>query len=223
MRVDAVTRRPKKTRLALPSADTAVVMYACDMYLRCVPAICPRDILLRYPHVIPHCDTSSVDQVQENVLTTVAEYLVAGVLKPEAGSAMLFTGDVTHAGLPVASGARAVLVASFSRKGRVRAKSESGGSSGSSLEEAEQLTEEGLVRKVYSCGTVHYYMGEKDARLVRAVFPDRTEEHFEGERDQERLVRSVLPNGTEEHFEGEMGAERLVSKTLPDGTVEYFA
>ena len=70
------------------------------------------------------------------------------VLKPEAGSAMLFTGDVTHAGLPVARGARAVLVQSFSRKGAARAKSDGAAGGGASLgggqrlEEPEARTEE---------------------------------------------------------------------------------
>ena len=36
------------------------------------------------------------------------------VLRPERGSALLFSGDVLHAGLPVVRGARVVLVASFS-------------------------------------------------------------------------------------------------------------
>jgi len=36
------------------------------------------------------------------------------VLKPRAGSAMLFGGCVTHAGVPVESGTRVVFVASFS-------------------------------------------------------------------------------------------------------------
>ena len=37
------------------------------------------------------------------------------VLAPPAGTALLFGGDVTHAGQPVAAGQRAVFVASFSR------------------------------------------------------------------------------------------------------------
>lgn len=45
------------------------------------------------------------------------------VLRPPAGSAMLFGGSATHAGLPVATGERVVLVASFSlRGGRRRAR-----------------------------------------------------------------------------------------------------
>mmetsp|Transcript_33240 Transcript_33240/g.50170 ORF Transcript_33240/g.50170 Transcript_33240/m.50170 type:complete len:175 (-) Transcript_33240:296-820(-) len=40
----------------------------------------------------------------------------SAILKPLAGTAMLFGGCVTHAGLPVESGTRVVFVASFSRK-----------------------------------------------------------------------------------------------------------
>lgn len=36
------------------------------------------------------------------------------ILKPSPGSALLFGGDVTHAGMPVSSGVRSVLVCSFS-------------------------------------------------------------------------------------------------------------
>ena len=39
------------------------------------------------------------------------------VLRPEAGSAMLFGGKVTHAGLEITSGRRVVFVASFSPLG----------------------------------------------------------------------------------------------------------
>ena len=38
------------------------------------------------------------------------------VMRPRAGSAMLFGGKVNHAGVPVESGQRVVLVASFSRR-----------------------------------------------------------------------------------------------------------
>ena len=38
------------------------------------------------------------------------------VLKPELGSALVFGGDVTHAGMPVEHGLRSVLVASFSTR-----------------------------------------------------------------------------------------------------------
>ena len=38
------------------------------------------------------------------------------VLAPPAGTALLFSGHVTHAGMPVVSGVRHCLVASFSRK-----------------------------------------------------------------------------------------------------------
>jgi len=38
------------------------------------------------------------------------------ILKPEAGSALIFGGDVTHAGMPVESGYRSVFVCSFSTK-----------------------------------------------------------------------------------------------------------
>jgi len=37
-------------------------------------------------------------------------------IKPAAGSALIFGGDVTHAGLPVEQGQRAVFVCSFSTK-----------------------------------------------------------------------------------------------------------
>ena len=40
------------------------------------------------------------------------------VLRPPAGTALLFAGCVTHAGVPVRAGERAVLVASFSRRER---------------------------------------------------------------------------------------------------------
>jgi hypothetical protein len=36
------------------------------------------------------------------------------VLKPSRGSALVFGGDVTHAGMPVEAGIRSVLVCSFS-------------------------------------------------------------------------------------------------------------
>lgn len=36
------------------------------------------------------------------------------VLRPPAGTAIIFGGDITHAGLPVTSGTRHVLVMSFS-------------------------------------------------------------------------------------------------------------
>lgn len=38
------------------------------------------------------------------------------VLKPAAGSALIFGGDVTHAGMPVENGYRLVFVCSFSTK-----------------------------------------------------------------------------------------------------------
>ena len=38
------------------------------------------------------------------------------VLRPPAGAALLFGGDVTHAGVPVQSGQRCIFVASFSPK-----------------------------------------------------------------------------------------------------------
>lgn len=38
------------------------------------------------------------------------------VLKPALGSALVFGGDVTHAGIPVQDGVRSVLVASFSTR-----------------------------------------------------------------------------------------------------------
>ena len=41
----------------------------------------------------------------------------AAVLRPPAGTALLFGGHVTHAGMPVTAGERAVFVASFSPRG----------------------------------------------------------------------------------------------------------
>ena len=41
----------------------------------------------------------------------------AAVLRPAAGTALLFGGHVTHAGMPVTAGERAVFVASFSPRG----------------------------------------------------------------------------------------------------------
>ena len=38
------------------------------------------------------------------------------VLKPPLGSALVFGGDVTHAGMPVETGLRSVFVASFSTR-----------------------------------------------------------------------------------------------------------
>ena len=38
------------------------------------------------------------------------------VIKPPLGSALIFGGDVTHAGMPVLDGVRSVLVASFSTR-----------------------------------------------------------------------------------------------------------
>mmetsp|Transcript_16523 Transcript_16523/g.30709 ORF Transcript_16523/g.30709 Transcript_16523/m.30709 type:complete len:134 (-) Transcript_16523:182-583(-) len=38
------------------------------------------------------------------------------ILKPAAGSALVFGGDVTHAGMPVKSGLRSVFVCSFSTR-----------------------------------------------------------------------------------------------------------
>ena len=38
------------------------------------------------------------------------------MLKPPLGSALVFGGDVTHAGMPVEQGVRSVLVASFSTR-----------------------------------------------------------------------------------------------------------
>ena len=38
------------------------------------------------------------------------------VLKPPAGTALVFGGDVTHSGMPVQDGLRSVLVCSFSTK-----------------------------------------------------------------------------------------------------------
>jgi hypothetical protein len=53
-------------------------------------------------------DTSEFIQKQNNQPNVI--------LKPPAGSALLFGGDVTHAGMPVDSGYRSVFVCSFSTK-----------------------------------------------------------------------------------------------------------
>ena len=46
------------------------------------------------------------------------------VLRPPAGTAMLFGGHVSHAGMPVKTGERAVFVASFSLRGGAAAREE---------------------------------------------------------------------------------------------------
>ena len=46
------------------------------------------------------------------------------VLRPPAGTALLFGGHVTHAGMPVTAGERAVFVASFSLRGGAAARVE---------------------------------------------------------------------------------------------------
>ena len=46
------------------------------------------------------------------------------VLRPPAGTALLFGGHVTHAGIPVTAGERAVFVASFSARGGAAARVE---------------------------------------------------------------------------------------------------
>ena len=43
-------------------------------------------------------------------------YQESGKLKPERGTAILFSGHATHAALPVEWGERIVFVASFSRR-----------------------------------------------------------------------------------------------------------
>lgn len=143
------------------------------------------------------------------------------VLKPQPGTAMLFTGDVTHAGLPVATGTRVVLVASFSR----RVAAGAGEMPADGVGE-EQLVFEGgeqLVRKVFPGGTVQYYGGEREVqRLVRVEYPDGDVEHYGGERGAERMVRAVLSNGDVEHYEGEADSERLVRRELPNGEVHHF-
>eukprot|EP01047_Picozoa_sp_COSAG01_P117794 COSAG01_NODE_46461_length_400_cov_0.591362_1_plen_79_part_00 len=59
-------------------------------------------------------------------------------------------------------------------------------------------------------------------QLVRVQYADRTVEHFEGERGNERHVRSVMPNGDLHYLEGEMDAEQLVRVQRVDGTVEHY-
>ena len=142
------------------------------------------------------------------------------VLKPTVGTALLFNGDVTHAGLQVVSGTRGVLVASFSRKAAVLHAAEE--QVEVEVEEA-QGGEERRVRKVFPGGTVQCYKGESGAeRLVQAVFTDGTVEHFEGASGAERLAMAELPNGDVEYFEGEADAERLVRKVLFSGEVQYI-
>jgi hypothetical protein len=113
------------------------------------------------------------------------------VLKPPAGTAMLFTGAVTHAGMIVESGRRLVLVASFSLKG-------------TDLLEAEELREDGerVLRRVYRGGQVQYYAGERGVeRLLRVSYADGTVEHYEGAQGEERMTRAVLPNGDIENHD----------------------
>ena len=130
------------------------------------------------------------------------------VLKPARGTAMLFTGDVTHAGLPVTSGTRVVLVASFSRKGRTQS-------------EVEHVGGKRYVRMRCPGGQVQIYVGDAGVeRLLRVEYADGIIEHFESLGEVERLVRSVLPNGDVEHFEGEEGEERLVRKVFANGEVQ---
>ena len=143
------------------------------------------------------------------------------VLRPEVGTAMLFAGHVTHAGMLVESGTRAVLVASFSRKQTQAAAAEALEEMG--MEQGANGPER-LVRRKFGCGTVQYYLGAAgEERLVRAAFPDGDMEHFEGAQGTERLVRSVLSNGDVEHFEGEADSERLVRRETANGEVELFA
>ena len=53
--------------------------------------------------------------------------------------------------------------------------------------------------------------GQDAEQLVRAVLPDGTVQHYEGEKGAERLVREVCPSGTVPlHFEGEKGTERFM-------------
>lgn len=138
------------------------------------------------------------------------------VLKPARGSAMLFTGDVTHAGMPVEDGSRVVLVASFSRR------------QSSAAQAVEEIVSEGghdkVIRRVFPDAQVQYLIqGAVSAeRLLRVEWPDGTVEHFEGEGDDERLVKSVLTNGDVEFFEGSGDAVRVVRKVLASGEVLDF-
>ena len=54
--------------------------------------------------------------VDDNKANASPEGPPTAVLRPPLGTAILFGGDVTHAGLPVEAGTRAVLVASFSTR-----------------------------------------------------------------------------------------------------------
>ena len=49
---------------------------------------------------------------------TVPEGAPTAVLTPKPGTALVFGGDVTHAGMPVKTGTRSVFVASFSTRTR---------------------------------------------------------------------------------------------------------
>ena len=49
------------------------------------------------------------------------------ILRPELGAALVFGGDVTHAGMPVEDGTRAVFVASFSTRTAASAEDRVGG------------------------------------------------------------------------------------------------
>eukprot|EP00966_Prymnesium_polylepis_P034416 799626-Prymnesium_polylepis.1 len=66
------------------------------------------------------------------------------VLRPPAGTALIFGGDVTHAGLPVESGQRAVFVASFSRC--------CGGATGDAVEavDAARRRENTMLEQLYT-------------------------------------------------------------------------
>ena len=136
------------------------------------------------------------------------------MLKPQPGTAMLFTGDVTHAGLPVATG-RVVLVASFCnvwRPGRARCRQ-------TALARNSWCSRVAAARaQGVPGGTVQYYGGEREVqRLVRVEYPDNDVEHYGGERGAERMVRAVRQQRRRALRGGRLGAAG--AEELP--TVRY--
>ena len=56
------------------------------------------------------------DMLDDNKANARPDGPPTAILRPPLGTAILFGGDVTHAGMPVEAGTRAVLVASFSTR-----------------------------------------------------------------------------------------------------------
>lgn len=61
-------------------------------------------------------DAAMAELMDENKGSSVPDGEPDVVLKPPLGSALLFGGDLTHAGMPVETGLRSVVVASFSTR-----------------------------------------------------------------------------------------------------------